>query len=160
MLFVEYPARHAIDAIIHEWARALDEDRAEDAAALLAEDGEYKVASRFNLDRGLPLAVIHCKSRAQLRDRIRSMRVANVYEPHHYRHLVTNVQVIATAAPVYEVRSNYAVIRTMEHDGTMTIFSAGQYRDSIALDHGTAQFLRRHVIYDSRGIETLLVIPL
>ena len=53
-------AYRAIENLLYEWARAIDEDRVEDAAALFTENGEYKVASRFNLDRGLPLAVIHC----------------------------------------------------------------------------------------------------
>ncbi len=160
MLAVDGAAQRRIEYLIHEWARAIDENRVEDAAELLAADGEYKVASRFNDDRGLPLAVIHCNNRAQLRDRIKSMRVANVYEPHHYRHLVTGIQVINAAGPIYEVRSNYLVIRTMEHDGTMSVFSAGQYRDSIELAGEAACFRRRHVVYDSRVIDTLLVIPI
>lgn len=150
----------AIEDLLCEWARAIDEDRVEDAAALFTEDGEYKVASRFNLDRGLPLAVIHCKSAAQLRDRITAMRVANLYEKHHYRHLVSGVQIVGESGGEYEVRANYAVIRTIEHDGTMSVFSCGQYRDSVVMENGKPKFRRRHVIFDSRGIDTLLVIPI
>jgi anthranilate 1,2-dioxygenase small subunit len=150
----------AIENLIHEWARAIDEDRVEDIAALLTDDAEYKVASRFNVDRGLPLAIIHCKSAAQLRDRIKSMRIANIYEPHHYRHLVSGVQIMGMQGDCFEVRSNYAVIRTMDHDGSMTVFSSGQCRDLVDLLGGQPRFRQRHVIYDSRAIETLLVIPL
>lgn len=153
-------AYRAIENLLYEWARAIDEDRVEDAAALFTENGEYKVASRFNLDRGLPLAVIHCKSAAQLRDRITAMRVANMYEKHHYRHLVSGVQVMGEAQGRYEVRANYTVIRTIEHDGAMSVFSCGQYRDSVVFEDGTPKFRRRHVIYDSRGIDTSLVIPI
>ena len=150
----------AIEKLLYEWARAIDEDRSEDAAALLAEDGEYKVVSRFNADRGLPLAVIHCKSAAQLRDRITSMRVANIYEKHFYRHLLSGIQLIGTAAGEHEVRANYAVIRIMEHDGQMALFATGQYRDIVVFQNGAAKFKQRHVIYDSRAIDTCLVIPL
>ena len=104
-------------------------------------------------------------SRSQMRDRITSLRVANIYEAHHYRHLVSGVQVIGVqksgdAAAAYEVRSNYAVIRTMEHDGSMSTFSTGQYRDEIVFEDGEARFRRRHVMFDSRAIETLLAYPL
>ena len=150
----------AIENLLHEWARAIDEDRVEDAAALFTEDGEYKVASRFNLDRGLPLAVIHCKSAAQLRDRISSMRVANLYEKHHYRHLVSGVQIVGETGGEYEVRANYAVIRTIEHDGAMSVYSCGQYRDVVVMASGAPKFRRRYVIFDSRAIDTLLVIPI
>jgi anthranilate 1,2-dioxygenase small subunit len=152
--------RRAIESLVYEWARAIDEDRLEALAGLLVEDGEYKVASRYNLDRGLPLAVIHTRSRAQLRDRIVSLRVANIYEAHHYRHLVSGVQVIGEEGGAYEVRSNYAVIRIMEHDGSSAIFSSGQYRDSVLFEGGTPRFRRRHVVFDSKAIDTLLVYPL
>lgn len=150
----------AIENLIYEWARAIDENRVEDIAALLCADGEYKVASRFNVDRGLPLAVIDCKSPAQLRDRIKSMRIANIYEPHHYRHIVSGVQILGQEDGVFEVRSNYMVIRTMDHDGSMMVFSSGQCRDQVAMGDDGPRFRQRHIVYDSRAIETLLVIPL
>lgn len=150
----------AVENLVYEWARAIDENRVEDIAALLTEDGEYKVASRFNVDRGLPLAVIHCTSPAQLRDRIKSMRVANVYEPHHYRHTVSGVQIIGEQGGLLEVRSNYTVIRIMDHDGSSMIFSTGQCRDLVKVDGTGPRFKQRHIVYDSRAIETLLVIPL
>jgi anthranilate 1,2-dioxygenase small subunit len=70
------------------------------------------------------------------------------------------VQVIGEADGAFEVRSNYAVIRIMEHDGASTIFSTGQYRDSVVLEGGTPRFRRRHVVFDSKAIDTLLVYPL
>lgn len=90
---VDAQLHRAIENLVHEWARTIDEDRLEELAALLGDPGEYKVVSRFNLERELPLAVIHCKSRAQLRDRITSLQVANIYEKHYYRHIISGVQV-------------------------------------------------------------------
>ncbi len=150
----------AVENLIYEWARAIDENRVEDIAALLTADGGYKVQSRFNTDRGLPLAVIDCKSPAQLRDRIKSMRIANVYEPHHYRHIISGVQIIGETGGVLEVRSNYIVVRTMDHDGSMKVFSSGQCRDRVVMGDTGPRFAQRHVVFDSRAIETLLVIPL
>lgn len=153
-------AFRAIEQLVHEWARAIDENRLEDLADLLTEDGEYEVASRYNADRGLPLAVIHTRSRAQLRDRITSLRVANIYEAHCYRHLVSGVQVIGEEGGAFDVRSNYAVIRIMEHDGASSIFSTGQYRDRVVFAGAAARFKRRHVVFDSKAIDTLLAYPL
>lgn len=160
MVEVDEKTFRAVENLLYEWARAIDENRSESLAALLIEQGEYKVVSRFNLDRGLPVALIHTKSRAQLRDRITSMRVANVYEPHHYRHLVSGVQVIGVAAGAYEVRASYSVIRIMDHDGSMTVFACGQYQDTVVFERGEALFQRHQVTYDSRAIDTLLVLPL
>ena len=68
----------AIENLLYEWARAIDENRVEDICELLAPDGRYRVQSRFNADRGLPHSLMDAQSPAQLRDRIRSMRLAQM----------------------------------------------------------------------------------
>lgn len=149
----------AVENLIYEWARAIDEDRVEAIAELLLPDGRYTVQSRFNHDRGLPMAIIDARSAAQLRDRIKSMRVANIYEPHHYRHILSGVQIVGEVDGVLQVRSNYLVVRTMSLDGDMAIFSTGQCQDEVVITPDGPRFKRRLFLYDSRIIETLLVIP-
>jgi len=149
-----------VENLIYEWARAIDENRVEDIADLMLPDGRYTVTSRFNSDRDLPLAVIDCVGAAQLRDRIKSMRLANVYEPQHYRHIVSGVQIVGEEEGGLAVRSNYLVVRTMELDGDMRIYSAGQCQDIVDVSGDRPRFKRRRILYDSRIIETLMVIPL
>jgi anthranilate 1,2-dioxygenase small subunit len=150
----------AVENLIYEWARAIDEDRVEAIAELLLPDGRYTVQSRFNHDRGLPMAIIDARSAAQLRDRIKSMRVANIYEPHHYRHILSGVQIVGEVDGVLQVRSNFLVVRTMSLDGDMAIFSTGQCHDEVLITPEGPRFKKRLFLYDSRIIETLLVIPL
>jgi len=150
----------SVEYLIHEWARAIDENRVEAIADLMTPEGRYTVTSRFNHDRNLPLAVIDCHSAAQLRDRIKSMRIANIYEPHHYRHMLSGVQVMGEEAGCLQVRSNFLIVRTMELDGTMKLFASGQCQDSVQLTDDGPRFARRTFIYDSRAVETLMVIPL
>lgn len=150
----------AVENLIFEWARAIDENRVEAICDLLTPQGRYTVTSRFNSDRQLPLAVIDCHSAAQLRDRIKSMRIANIYEPHHYRHMVSGVQIIGEEDGALSVRSNYLVVRTMDLDGNMKIYSTGQCLDLVEVTPQSVFFRSRKFIYDSRVIETLLVIPL
>ncbi|MCK9512172.1 MAG: nuclear transport factor 2 family protein [Pigmentiphaga sp.] len=149
-----------VENLIAEWARAIDENRVEDIAALLVPEGRYTVRSRFNADRGLPHALIDTVSAAQLRDRIQSMRIANVYEPHHYRHLISGVQIVGEADGALRVRSNFLITRTQEASGDTCIFATGQCRDLIEMSANTAAFRSRELLLDSRAIETLLVIPL
>jgi len=150
----------AVENLIYEWARHIDEDHVEAITDLMLEDGRYTVKSRFNHDRDLPMAIIDSHSAAQLRDRIKSMRVANIYEPHHYRHILSGIQILKEEAGVLHVRSNYLVIRTMALDGDMKIFSTGQCQDQIVLTAGGPKFKKRLFLYDSRIIETLLVVPI
>ena len=150
----------AVENLIYEWARAIDEDRVEAIAELMLSEGRYTVTSRFNSDRNLPMAVIDCHSAAQLRDRIKSMRIANIYEPHHYRHILSGVQIIGEEDCALVVRSNFLIVRTMELDGTMMLYASGQCQDLVQVTPDGVRFKSRKFIYDSRAIETLMVIPL
>ena len=149
-----------VEQLIYEWARRIDENRVEEIADLLVPNGRYTVQSRFNLDRNLPHCSIDCHSPAQLRDRILSMRIANIYEPHHYRHMISGIQILKKENNLLEVVSNFSIIRTMELDGQIQIIFTGQARDEISIDQQTILFKRRHLVFDSRAIETLLVIPI
>jgi anthranilate 1,2-dioxygenase small subunit len=150
----------AIENLVHEWARAIDEDRVEDICELLAPEGRYRVQSRFNADRGLPHSLMDAQSPAQLRDRIRSMRLANIYEPQHYRHLVSGVQIVGGEGTRLQVRSNFAIVRTLDLDGDMKVFAAGQCEDVVDVGGAEPRFLLRHYKLDSRVVETLMVIPI
>ncbi|WP_408594827.1 aromatic-ring-hydroxylating dioxygenase subunit beta [Limnohabitans sp.] len=150
----------AVENLIYEWARLIDEDQVEAVTQLLQDDGRYTVQSKFNRDRQLPMAIIDAHSAAQLRDRIMSMRIANIYQPHHYRHIISGVQIVGLDGDVLQVRSNYLVIRTMDLDGDMKVFSTGQCQDEVVITPEGPRFKSRRFVYDSRIVETLLVIPL
>lgn len=150
----------SVEHLVHEWARAIDENRVEAICNLLAPDGRYTVQSRFNADRGLPHALIDARSPAQLRDRILSMRQANIYEPQHYRHIVSGVQIVGGEGTLLSLRSNFLVVRTLDLDGTMTVFACGQCRDVVDVGGESPLFRQRLFLLDSRAVETLLVIPL
>jgi anthranilate 1,2-dioxygenase small subunit len=150
----------AVEAMIHAIARAIDDDRLEELPGFFTEAGTYKVASRFNLDRGLPMAQIYCTSRAMILDRMLSLRKANIYAKQHYRHLISGILVSAAPDGSLSARSNYMVVRTMEESGVSSIFSCGEYRDRIVFEEGVPKLSERTVAFDSRSIETLLAIPL
>jgi anthranilate 1,2-dioxygenase small subunit len=150
----------AVENLVSERARCIDENRVEDICTLLHREGRYRVQSRFNADRGLPHALMDAQSAAQLRDRIKSMRLANIYEPQHYRHIVSGVQIVGGDAGALQVKSNFLVVRTLDLDGDMKLFAAGQCDDVVDAGGPEPLFRSRHFKLDSRVVETLMVIPL
>ena len=92
-----------------------------------------------------------------MRDRIQSLRHANIYEPQRYRHLVSAVLVEKSAEREARSTSNFLVVRIMQ-DGSTMIFATGRYVDRIALPD--MKYDERVVICDSRRFDTLLAIPL
>lgn len=150
-----------VSYLLAEWAHAIDDDRVEQIATLMHPEGRYTVTSRFNHDRGLPMAIIDARSAAQLRDRIKSMRLANIYQPQHYRHVVSGIQVMGqTPSGLLQVRSSFVVVRTLELMGDSILFASGQCHDLIDLQGEVPCFVERRMVYDSRAVETLMVIPI
>jgi 3-phenylpropionate/cinnamic acid dioxygenase small subunit len=147
-----------VEGLHARYAHALDDDRLEDWPDFFTETGVYRIATAENEARGLPLPVLYCDSRAMLRDRVQSLRHANVYEPQRYRHMVSSVIVEKLDDKHAKSVANFLVIRIMQ-GGETSIFASGVYRDRILLTP-EPKYEERLVVCDSRRFDTLLAIPL
>ena len=78
------------------YAQAIDDGKLEAWPDFFIEHGRYRITTAANFERGQPLGMIYATSRAMLRDRVRSLREANVYEAQRYRHVI-GVPLIASA---------------------------------------------------------------
>ncbi|HUQ26067.1 MAG TPA: aromatic-ring-hydroxylating dioxygenase subunit beta [Burkholderiales bacterium] len=146
-----------IETLHARYAHALDDDRLEDWPNLFTERGVYRIATAENETRGLPLPVVYCEGRPMLRDRVQSLRHANIYEPQRYRHIVSSVLVEKMDEKRARSIANFLVVRIMENGETM-LFASGRYKDTILLQE--MLYEERLVICDSRRFDTLLAIPL
>ena len=151
--------RARIEAFNADYANCIDSDRLEDWPAFFVEVGVYRVTTRENSERGLPISLIYARGRGMLTDRITALRTANIYEPHVYCHPVSAVKVIGPLpAGGCRSESNFAVMRTMA-SGAMTLFACGRYYDQLVETSGVLRLAERIAVLDSRRIDTLLVIP-
>jgi 3-phenylpropionate/cinnamic acid dioxygenase small subunit len=141
------------------YAQAIDDGKLESWPDFFTSDGCYRVTTAENFEHGLPLGLIHATSRAMLRDRVRSLRDANVYEAQRYRHLVGAPLIASSAGSVIGAQTSFVVARIM-HTGETALFATGRYHDRVVLEGGDARFAEKLVILDSRLIDTLLAIPL
>ena len=148
-----------VTALMAEYAHVIDGGRFEEWPELFTDPCLYRITTQENEDRGLPLSLILCDSQGMLKDRVVSIRTANVFVPHSYRHMVSCVQMLETGGDDWKVRSNYLVTRTMP-DGTMCVFSTGEYRDHVVMIGGEAKFRERVVVCDHSMINNLIALPL
>lgn len=151
----------AVDGLLARYAHAIDEDRLEEWPGFFVEQGIYRIVTAENLEKGLPLPLMLAESRSMLRDRISSLRRANVYEAQRYRHVVSSTVVDRIDSVSARATSNFMVVRTLR-TGESSLFASGRYLDRIVLkgDNGLPQFEERVVVLDSRAVDTLLAIPL
>lgn len=155
----EQEAERRVRALIYDCAHCIDDDRLEEWPDFFTEDCLYQVISREDFDAGLPAGVMTCTSRGMLVDRIVALRNANIYEPHVYRHLISAIRLRGEQDGLWSVQTGYAVIRTLQ-EGEMSVFSAGRYLDRVDLAGDRPRFRERRVIFDSRRVDTLMVIPI
>jgi 3-phenylpropionate/cinnamic acid dioxygenase small subunit len=141
------------------YVQAIDDNKLEAWPDFFTEQGRYRVTTAENFERDLPLGMIYATSRAMLRDRVRSLRDANVYEAQRYRHIVGSPLIASGENGVVQAQTSFIVARIM-HTGETALFATGRYQDRIVLDGNEARFAEKIVILDSRLIDTLLAIPL
>ena len=154
---MEVRLQAVVENLHARYVHALDAGRLEDWPQLFTENGTYRVTTAENEERGLPLPVLSAEGRGMMRDRIQSLRHANIYEPQRYRHLVSAVVVEKISEREAKSTANFVVLRVMQ-DGDTIIFASGRYVDRIALPE--VKYHERVVICDSRRFDTLLAIPL
>ena len=148
-----------IHELIGEYAERIDEDRLEEWPELFGEPCRYLVISRSNHAAGMRQGVMYAASRGMLLDRVFSLRRANIYEPHRYRHVVGPIRIRSVEGGVAAVHSHFVCVRIM-HDGATTLFASGRYLDRIDISATPFRFSERLVVLDSDKIDTLLAIPL
>ena len=86
--------------------------------------------------------VMYAASRGMLLDRVFSIRRANIFEPHRYRHVVGPIRLKAVEGGVAVVHSHFVAVRIM-HDGATMLFASGRYLDRIDISPMPFRFSER-----------------
>lgn len=152
-------AKDLVEELEHAYVQCIDDNRLEEWPDFFSDACIYKIISRENFDRGLSTPVMYCDSKGMLKDRVTAHRHANVYEPHYYRHLISNIRILAHDQKEFRVQANYAVFQT-KLDGDTRVYNVGRYLDTIVLEDGRAKFKEKLVVFDTLRIPTLLVTPI
>src|SRR6266498_1427881 len=156
---MEIAAQLKVQDLLVRYVEAIDDDKLEAWPDFFVEQCRYVVTTADNLAQGLPLGLIYATSRAMLRDRVRSLRQANVYEAQRYRHVISPSRLEVSEGGLVRAQTNFIVVRIM-HSGETIVFATGRYDDRIALDTAEGpRFVEKMVVLDSRLIDTLLGIP-
>lgn len=155
----EQAVRLGVQELIGEYAEAIDEDRLEEWPDFFADPCRYLVISRSNHEAGMKQGIMYAATRGMLLDRVFTIRQANLFEPHSYRHVIGPIRVKEIEDGSAVVHSHFIVARIMQ-TGETTLFATGRYLDRIDVSGETYRFQERVVVLDSDRIDTLLAIPL
>jgi anthranilate 1,2-dioxygenase small subunit len=143
--------------LLETYGRLLDEDRLEDWVELFTETCRYEIVSRENREQNLPLSLMLCDNKDMLRDRIFSLREANIYNIHRDCHVIGLVRV--TEESGISATAPYALFQSNQ-EGDSRLFSVGRYYLDLMRESETLRIAKQIVIVDTGAIPTLLATPI
>jgi len=141
------------------YVAAIDDDRLEEWPGFFLDDALYEIIPRENEDMGLPVPILWCDNTAMMRDRVASLRHANIFEKPNYRHFLSAMIVTGVSDLGIALRTNYAVLNTSA-EGSSSVYQTGVYRDLVIRTEAGWRFRQKRVIYDTSRVQTLLAYPI
>ena len=126
--------------LLARYAQALDDDRLEAWPDFFTDNCRYLRHHRRQYRAGHAARHDLRHLRAMLRDQVRSLRDANVYEAQRYRHMIAPPVIEPGDGGLVLARTSFMVVRIM-HTGETTMFVTGRYDDRIRLDGPDGQRL-------------------
>ena len=148
-----------INHVQNAYARCIDNGNLEAWPDFFEENCTYKITTADNYTQGLEAGVIFANSRGMLLDRVASLREANIYERHVYRHFLGQPWIVSEDAGEVHSETSFFVARIMR-DGTTDVYATGRYIDIYRLNRDAPKLRERIVVCDSSRFDTLLALPL
>jgi 3-phenylpropionate/cinnamic acid dioxygenase small subunit len=151
--------RLMLDELYAEYAACLNEERFEQWPDMFTDDCVYKIISRENYERGLPLATWLSEGRGYLLDRVEAIRKTMMYAPRYMHRTVSGIRVLGWHDDELQVRASYLAIETLLDDRSR-VFNCGQYVDEITVVKEQFKFKKKLCVFDSLVIPNSLIFPL
>jgi anthranilate 1,2-dioxygenase small subunit len=146
-------------ALLAAYTYVLDEGPLSDWPTFFTESCLYRITTRQNEERNMPLSIMLCDNHAMLYDRVEAVEKANIFEPHYYRHVLSDSRMLRATAGSIWLETSFICVRTML-DGRMRLFAAGKYVDEIVVEGDRRLFRSKTVVLDSSQVDTLIAKPL
>lgn len=151
---------HEVDQFNAAYAAALDEQRLADWVEMFTEDAFYVVISRENADKGMPVGLIYCDSKAMIHDRAFALEKTAMFAPRYLRHIIGNLQILgADQHGAIRARSNYVVIQVLYDRPDARLHQVGVYHDVFRRVDSALKLAERRCIYDNLLVDNALCLP-
>jgi len=147
-----------IKNLLCEYVHCIDDERYEEWPSFFTENASYRITTRAARRRGFVAGIIDCESRGMMIDRVNSMRNANIFEPHTYRHLLGPTRIGTIEGARVKARTGFILMRIVVAEDSQA-FLTGLYDDTFEEDGGELRICERIVELDSSRVDTLLVLP-
>jgi 3-phenylpropionate/cinnamic acid dioxygenase small subunit len=150
--------REQVEDFYAEYAEVIDTGALERWPELFVEPCLYRIVSKENYDKGLPLSLMRCESMGMLNDRAFASKELNVYAPRAWRHSITQIRAREEREQI-SARANFVVFETLPDQHTR-ILCAGRYLDTLVRTQAGLRLREKICVYDAALIPGSIVMPL
>jgi anthranilate 1,2-dioxygenase small subunit len=150
--------REQVEDFYAEYSEVIDGGALERWPDLFIEPCLYRIVSKENYDKGLPLSLMRCESVGMLKDRALASQKLNVYAPRAWRHSITQIRAREDGEQI-AARANFVVLETL-HDQHTRVLCAGRYLDTLVRTEAGLRLREKICVYDAALIPGSIVMPL
>ena len=150
--------REELEDFYAEYAEVIDGGALERWPELFVEPCLYRIVSKENRDKGLPLSLMLCESLGMLKDRAHASKELNVYAPRTWHHSITQIRGREDGSRI-SARANFVVFETLPDQHT-SVLCAGRYLDTLVRTGAGLRLREKICVYDAALIPGSIVKPL
>lgn len=141
-----------------EYMVALDDANFTRWTTFFTDDAQYKIISRENYERDLPMGAMSCDGIGMIKDRVTALEKVLVFEPRYWRRFISSVRIHSIDGEKIVCGANFLLYESLR-DREPQLNMIGQYHDVIVV-HGDRFLLKERVcVYDHDRILTTLFAP-
>lgn len=156
---IDLNERLMIGELLARHGQLIDSGQLRPWMELFAKKCSYRIVPRDNYDRGFPVTLLQCDSRAQLQDRVVALLEANKYNVHTDRHIIGTPTVIERSASVIKIEASFLVMQA-DAEGVGSVFAFGRYVDEIVSEADEMRFRSKIAVVDNFEIPRAISTPI
>ena len=141
-----------------QYTICLDDCDFERWPSFFTDDAIYKITSRENYARKLPVAAMSCDGIGMIQDRVTALVKVLVYEPRIWRRYVSSLRIDKVVGNEIHARANFLLYESMM-DREPQLNMLGEYVDQIVMHDDQFKIRQRICVYDNYRIQTTLFAP-
>jgi 3-phenylpropionate/cinnamic acid dioxygenase small subunit len=151
-----------VELLYTTYCEALDDAELERWPSFFTNDCLYRIATRENHERGLPLSFVLCSGQAMLRDRTAAIQKAVMYRRRFQRRIVSGIRLKTWRGLDEEGIETCASFVVYESIGNNPsgLLACGRSLDVIVRDGDALKFKQRLCVIDAQVMPDSLVLPI
>lgn len=151
-----------VELLYAAYCEALDDEEIERWPGFFADECLYRITTRENLERGMPLSFVLCDGQGMLRDRAVAIQKTVVYRRRCQRRILSGLRLKTfdgLEADGIETCASFVLFESIG-DAPSRPLACGRSSDVIVRERGELKFKRRLCVIDARIAPDSLVFPI